>query len=97
MFNRLAKDEDYKVIFDNPSGRRELKHLMKIGYISTPLDSGDPHENAKRAGMQHMVLSIIRAVYGKEPDPIDELIEETFEDERRSRNSSGATSTPINQ
>lgn len=94
MFRKIATIEDYKVVFDNPTGRKVLKHLMKIGYVSTPLDSGEDHENAKRAGMQHMVLSIIRAVYGKEPDPIDQLIEETFEDERRSRDNDGATSTP---
>ena len=89
---KLASYDDYKAVFDNPSGRRVLKHLMKIGYVSTPLDSGESHENAKRAGMQHIVLSIIRTVYGKEPDPIDELIEETFEDERRTRYG-GATSS----
>lgn len=90
MFFKNIKN-DYKAVFDGPTGRRVLRHLMKVGFVSVPLESGDDHENAVRSGKQHLVLSILQNVHSDTVTLVDELLEEGYEDERPTKDETVST------
>jgi len=68
--NRRSRREDYLAVFDNPQGKRVLKHLCRVGYVDkSTFVSGDPHQTSLNEGMRRIVLSILKLI-NTEPQEI---------------------------
>lgn len=83
LIDRLALRQSYRTLFDAKSehGQRVLRHLMRVGFVTRcPFVAGDPHETAMNIGMQRIVQSILKFVYGSD-EAIRRAIEESHKQE----------------
>ena len=81
LTDMLRLRSSYKTTFTTPDGQRVLRHLMKVGFItSCPFVAGDPHQTSLNIGCQRIVQSILKFVYGSD-DAIKQAIEQTHQSE----------------
>lgn len=79
LSRRLQFVRDCKVVFDSPQGMRVLSYLMREGCVTTPVSHPDRDQSLRNEGMQHLVLSILRASKQTETELEEQLIAE-YED-----------------
>jgi hypothetical protein len=78
MVDRLALKASYRRVFETPDGKRVLRHLMRVGFVTkSTFVVGDPHQSAMNEGSRRMVLSIINFVV-KDYAELENYIEETL-------------------
>ncbi len=81
LANRVSLHEAYVQTFESPQGMRVLRHIMKIGHVtSSTLVSGDPTTTAHNEGRRNLALSILRFVK-KDHEELLAEIEKVIEDE----------------
>lgn len=57
---------DYQNVFSSDAGKRVLRHLMKVGHVTTPVAHADSKRQDENIGMQRLVLSIMTHVFKTE-------------------------------
>ena len=71
--------ESYQLIFNTRDGKRILRHLMKVGFISeTTYVIGDRDQTLLNEGTRRLVLSMHEMVHGKKKKP---NLRSTYEDD----------------
>lgn len=61
--DRIGLHSSYERVFDGPDGQRVLRHIMKVGFVTTPtLVPGDPQMTAMNEGSRRLALSILKFV-----------------------------------
>lgn len=80
VFTRVDLHEAYQRTFNSPHGQIVLQHLMKVGCVTKPVAHGDTNQQARNAGAQHIVLSILRFLH-KTPEQVSQQVNETIQDE----------------
>lgn len=78
--NRIDVHSSYERVFQSPDGHRVLRHLMKVGFVtSSTFVAGDPHATAMNEGSRRLALSILKFVC-KDHNALVKQIEEGIED-----------------
>ena len=76
MYTSLHFKSDCRAVFSSHQGKRVLSYLMKQGCVTTPVAvAGDKDQSLRNEGMQHLTLSILKAVY-RNPTELEEHIED---------------------
>lgn len=76
--DRVSLRDSYRAIFDTPDGKRVLRHLMRVGFVTkSTLVAGDPHQTAHNEGMRRLVLSIINYAVKDHAD-LEQMMEESL-------------------
>lgn len=79
--DRLRVQSAYHAIFSTPDGQLVLRHLMKVGHVTSPtFVAGDSHQTSFREGQRHLALSILRQV-NKDQSELIKQIEEGLANE----------------
>lgn len=61
ILDKINVHADYAFVFGTPEGKRVLKHICKVGFISKPTRvKGDPEQSQENEGMRRLALSILR-------------------------------------
>ncbi len=76
--DRIRLKASYQRTFDAPDGKRVLRHLMRVGFVTkSTFVAGDPHQTAMNEGSRRIVLSIIRFIATDDAALIKQLEEAT--------------------
>jgi hypothetical protein len=80
--NRAMIHQAYQSVFNTPDGQVVLKHILRIGKVTTPtFVAGDPHMTSFNEGQRRLALSILRFVR-KNHDELLQEIERGIEDDQ---------------
>jgi hypothetical protein len=78
ILDRTALRDSYRTIFETPDGKRVLRHLMRVGFVTkSTFVAGDPHHTALNEGMRRIVLSIVNYAV-KDHAELEKLTEESL-------------------
>ena len=81
MFDRSKLVNDYRAVFESPSGVQVLNHLSKKFNLSTStFTQGDTHMTAFREGQRNVILTILKFI-NKDNDQLLEQTKKIIEDE----------------
>lgn len=77
---RLRLRDDYRAVFDSPRGKKVLRHICAVGFVTrSTMVAGGSDLTAYNEGMRNLALSILKFVY--KDDQVAEHVEEIMSEE----------------
>lgn len=81
LAERVSLHEDYAAVFGTVAGQRVLRHIMRVGNVtSSSFVQGDPCATSFREGQRHLALSIAR-MHFRDTTKLIESVEEGLDHE----------------
>lgn len=81
LIDKKADAAAYRRLFDSADGKRVLRHLMRVGFVTKPtFVSGDTEQSTLNEGSRRLVLSIMKAALC-DSAVIEQQIQEGMQDE----------------
>lgn len=64
LFRRVQTHEAYQTVFGSPQGEEVLRHICRVGYVTTStFVKGDPYQTSLNEGKRMLALSILKFVH----------------------------------